>query len=740
MNAFKPFDRVRDANNRGAIFIGYRSDDIAEIHRDDDPETDFVCVEDLRLDSTEPDLYTAVPQELKDLSRWITWGGDPKDKRPFISGTNTPASTTNPDHLVTFGQAIENIRAGRGYAHLGFVPQHPFVGMDLDSCRNPETGAVQQWATEFLEQIEKSTGSKTYVEITPSGAGLRAWVKAPHLTVKKVFKIKPEFAAVEGKAPQIEPLVNNYGTITGQQYAGAPAVVIEINEQQWRAIRRHMLQFGAAKVASAASGMEQQEQINASPDGPPIPVGSQYNELLRIAGVLRNVSMNPEEIEEHLLKVCERRCPGLTDNYKERCHNLAHGIGKKPVGGSTLALPEIDETPLAPEEPLPEFPLMTGTIAELADALAPDIPREYKLMAAVTRLGLSLSGRTQLTEEPWQQPRFYTCLLGERWTGKGATLKETRVLGSLVDPVINNIREIPSIDSGPALVDAFAEYKFDDDSLSRVLLVSDELKSLFEKGKMAKDGRNSLFTELLTLWEDNVTGNRSKKTGTTEVANAHLAILSTTQPAVYEQIWTGTAGGTGGLQSRITLVTSNSGRLPDVQKLADNNAVQNAIARLRKQTRFADKYTVSGSPAAMKMFKEWWKTTKDREEAVTARIPDMMKRLLMVLAPTNDTHEVDQRLMGIAIRFGEYEIALRERFNPKDSYSWVQAFEQEIVRILKKRGSPTSSRDLITASNAYHKPGGIEVFLRAMRSLTQSEIIRISATNRSKKPLYTFVG
>ncbi len=50
------------------------------------------------------------------------------------------------------------------------------------------------------------------------------------------------------------------------------------------------------------------ERVNVSEDGPPIPYGSHDNELTRIAGVLRNASMNPQDIEEHLIRVCERRC------------------------------------------------------------------------------------------------------------------------------------------------------------------------------------------------------------------------------------------------------------------------------------------------------------------------------------------------------------------------------------------------------------------------------------------------
>ena len=207
--------------------------------------------EDLGLDSfntddplvkaiykAQADPYPYVPTELKQRSRWLTWSGDPTKKQPFISGTTTPAATNKPEHLVSYEQALKNIQSGLGHPHLGFVPENPVVGLDLDSCRNPETGSVQEWASELFRLLPA-----TYVEITPSQTGLRAWVKIPGIGKKKVFSIKQELAAVASKAPQVEPLVNNYGTITGQRYNDAPAVVAEIDEHQWRTIEKLLAQY-----------------------------------------------------------------------------------------------------------------------------------------------------------------------------------------------------------------------------------------------------------------------------------------------------------------------------------------------------------------------------------------------------------------------------------------------------------------------------------------------------------------
>lgn len=77
---------------------------------------------------------------------------------------------------------------------------------------------------------------------------------------------------------------------------------------------------------------EEKTPVNVSQDGPPIPYGSHDTELTRIAGLLRNASMNVQDIEDHLIQVCERRCEGYGSDYREMCKKIAHSIGKKPVG------------------------------------------------------------------------------------------------------------------------------------------------------------------------------------------------------------------------------------------------------------------------------------------------------------------------------------------------------------------------------------------------------------------------
>jgi hypothetical protein len=55
------------------------------------------------------------------------------------------------------------------YDGIGFVfcSADPYVGVDLDNCRDPEVGTVAEWAQKIIESFADS-----YVEASPSGTGV----------------------------------------------------------------------------------------------------------------------------------------------------------------------------------------------------------------------------------------------------------------------------------------------------------------------------------------------------------------------------------------------------------------------------------------------------------------------------------------------------------------------------------------------------------------------------------------
>jgi hypothetical protein len=454
-----------------------------------------------------------------------------------------------------------------------------------------------------------------------------------------------------------------------------------------------------------------------------VPHGSIHSFMLLTAGRMRHAGLTPDEIEPALLRKVHNECQGPIDDTK--VIQMARSIGNYEEGnaakemvlfGGSDANTEIEiDTEEIQDEPLPDFPRFTGSLAELSETICPDIPREFKLMAAITHWGLLRSGLDTLESEHLQ-PRFYCCFIKEPGWGKTAAINEVR---KFMQMITSRYSVMSSIDSGPALVDEFKEVAgnmlmTDGTTAARVLLDVDEMRDLFEKSKVTPQSRNSMFAEMLKLFEGNRTGNRSRKAGKSTCDDAHLSILGGATPQGYESMWTGTGGGTTGLQSRFVLITTSAGKMPIQKVPTDMNKMAEILERIRKQAEQPGQ-VVSLTPEANEMLANWWSLTA-RDKASEFRIDDMVKRLVIVLAVTNDTTVVSRDLMHTAIQFGDYLIAAREKFNPDDSYSWCQAFEQIIEKVAKKHRVAMTMNDYRRIISPAKRPGGLGPFLMAWKN------------------------
>lgn len=147
-------------------------------------------------------LFDNIPEELRRRPQWVVWKGVPKkngklDKVPYIAGGVGKASTTDLMTWRAFEEAVQALRTGR-YSGVGFVfcSGDPFVGIDLDECRNAETGELEEWAAKIVEAFGG------YAEVSQSGTGVHIIVrgKAPNKKRGKVEAYNQErFFAMTGQ-------------------------------------------------------------------------------------------------------------------------------------------------------------------------------------------------------------------------------------------------------------------------------------------------------------------------------------------------------------------------------------------------------------------------------------------------------------------------------------------------------------------------------------------------------------
>jgi hypothetical protein len=112
----------------------------------------------------------AVPIELRELDRWLLWRyerrGAEKPKKVPYSLDGRKADYTDPATWSPFRHVIRAATNSTFYDGIGFVLGDGYAGIDLDHCRDHETGVIAGWALGIAREID------SYTEITPSGTGL----------------------------------------------------------------------------------------------------------------------------------------------------------------------------------------------------------------------------------------------------------------------------------------------------------------------------------------------------------------------------------------------------------------------------------------------------------------------------------------------------------------------------------------------------------------------------------------
>lgn len=119
-----------------------------------------------------------IPAELRQLPQWVCWRLEPRrgetkpTKVPYDAKTGRKALPSSDDdtHRQTwavYDQAVAAV-GPRRMSGIGFVfsEDDPYVGIDLDHVRDPETGAIEPWAMAVIERID------SYTEASQSGTGV----------------------------------------------------------------------------------------------------------------------------------------------------------------------------------------------------------------------------------------------------------------------------------------------------------------------------------------------------------------------------------------------------------------------------------------------------------------------------------------------------------------------------------------------------------------------------------------
>jgi len=120
-----------------------------------------------------------ISEQMRKRNQWVCWTNIekrgamvmvPKDPETMdIANMNDPNAGGSFDDARTILE--EEDLKGLGYV---FTENGPFVGVDIDDCRDPETGDIEDWVLDILQTLDG------WIEISPSETGVHIIVSGDH--------------------------------------------------------------------------------------------------------------------------------------------------------------------------------------------------------------------------------------------------------------------------------------------------------------------------------------------------------------------------------------------------------------------------------------------------------------------------------------------------------------------------------------------------------------------------------
>jgi putative DNA primase/helicase len=162
-----------------------------------------------------------IPTDLIALQQWVAWRTEIREgqptKVPINARTGRLASSTDSSTWASY-QDAERALARFSCSGVGvvFSETDGHTGVDLDDCRNPDTGNIANWAQAIIDELN------SYTEVSPSGAGVKIWIRG-----KLPAGVRNRKKYADGEVEIYSR--GRYFTVTGQHLPETP---FEIHDRQ----------------------------------------------------------------------------------------------------------------------------------------------------------------------------------------------------------------------------------------------------------------------------------------------------------------------------------------------------------------------------------------------------------------------------------------------------------------------------------------------------------------------------
>ncbi|SFL66954.1 hypothetical protein SAMN04487950_4544 [Halogranum rubrum] len=200
---------------------------------------------------TEMLTQESIPDELVDRPQWVCWRRAERDgkatKIPVVPGVGSFASSTDPETWADFETAVAYLERGRADG-VGFVftEADPIVGVDLDDCRDPETGDVDDDAKDIITRLD------SYTEVSPSGTGYHVLIQGS----------LPEGRNRRGKIECYDTA--RFFTVTGDRVTGTPTEVSQRQDALEAIHREYIADEEPAQATDSPTRVTECEETTSS--------------------------------------------------------------------------------------------------------------------------------------------------------------------------------------------------------------------------------------------------------------------------------------------------------------------------------------------------------------------------------------------------------------------------------------------------------------------------------------------